>query len=130
MPKKKQYYPLLRIVLNTWVTNTRTFTTLVFKSNDFGSHTADAILLASVFIGHMDGKPMTASKLAMFAGIPRPTVIRKLQSLKRDGFVFIDGRGRVTINTEKIQADDGEAAVKSMARLINRTAAKLSKMDT
>ncbi|KVX10607.1 hypothetical protein WL01_22490 [Burkholderia ubonensis] len=58
----------------------------------FGARADELVLLAAVFVGQAEGKPMNASKLATYAGIPRPTVIRKLQALARRGVLErIDG---------------------------------------
>ncbi|ARK86989.1 helix-turn-helix domain-containing protein [Burkholderia pseudomallei] len=58
----------------------------------FGARADELVLLAAVFVGQAEGKPMNASKLAAYAGIPRPTVIRKLQTLARRGVLErIDG---------------------------------------
>ncbi|KFX26656.1 helix-turn-helix domain-containing protein [Ralstonia solanacearum] len=58
----------------------------------FGARADELVLLAAVFVGQAEGRPMNASKLAAYAGIPRPTVIRKLQALARRGVLErIDG---------------------------------------
>ncbi len=58
----------------------------------FGARADELVLLAAVFVGQADGRPMNASKLADYAGIPRPTVIRKLKALARRGVLErIDG---------------------------------------
>lgn len=51
----------------------------------FGARADELVLLAAVFVGQAEGRPMNASKLADYAGMPRPTVIRKLQALARRG---------------------------------------------
>lgn len=58
----------------------------------FGARADELVLLAAVFVGQAEGKLMGASKLADYAGIPRPTVIRKLRALARRGVLErIDG---------------------------------------
>lgn len=51
----------------------------------FGARADELVLLAAVFVGQAEGRPMNASKLADYAGMPRPNVIRKLQALARRG---------------------------------------------
>lgn len=72
---------------------------------------------------------MTATKLAEFAGLPRATVVRKLQGLTREGVVRVNSRGQVFL-TADIFGPDISAATEANVALINKAAAKLSKMDT
>jgi len=48
---------------------------------------------STVMIGHMEGKPMTASKIAHYLALPRTTVLRKLEILTEVG--VIERRRRV-----------------------------------
>jgi predicted transcriptional regulator len=66
----------------------------------FGTHAPDVLLLVGVAIGHLEAKPMGASKLAAYCGIPRPTVIRKLRAMVRAELVERDGRGRYELTTK------------------------------
>jgi hypothetical protein len=53
----------------------------------FGTY-ADMLLVAcGVVIGHTEGRPFTASKLAQFVGIPRTTALRKLETLVSLGVI-------------------------------------------
>jgi hypothetical protein len=48
----------------------------------------EAVLIAAaVAIGHTERRPMTASKIAHFLGMPRTTVLRKLAELDARGVV-------------------------------------------
>lgn len=70
----------------------RAFGTAYLGHQRFGARADELVLLAAVFVGQAEGKPMNASKLAAYAGIPRPTVIRKLRALARRGVLErIDG---------------------------------------
>lgn len=53
----------------------------------FGSRTHLLLIGAAVYTSTIEGRPMTASKLAAFVGMPRPTVIRRLRTLSRLGAV-------------------------------------------
>jgi hypothetical protein len=56
------------------------------------------ILAATIAKGHVEGRPFIAAKLGHFLGIPRPTVLRKVEPLIAAGVVerkvIERGRGR------------------------------------
>ncbi|WP_155755013.1 helix-turn-helix domain-containing protein [Burkholderia pseudomultivorans] len=86
--KARQRALLARTMLDTL----REFCAAYLSRKRFGSRADELVLLAAVFVGQAEGRPMNASKLAAYAGIPRPTVIRKLQALARRGVLErIDG---------------------------------------
>src|SRR5215469_8560244 len=47
---------------------------------------------AAVLIGHLEGRPMTASKLAHFVSLPRTTVLRRVDDLIELGHVVKRGQ--------------------------------------
>ncbi len=57
----------------------------------FGSRVPLLMLSAAVYLGTIEGQPMTASKLALYVGMPRATVIRRLRTLLRRGAVERSG---------------------------------------
>jgi len=58
----------------------------------FGAHADEITLLMAVFIGTAEARPMTAAKIAEYAGVPRPSAIRKLDRLAKRGVVEKIGR--------------------------------------
>ncbi|EHP42310.1 hypothetical protein OR16_15314 [Cupriavidus basilensis OR16] len=66
----------------------------------FASHAGDVLLVCAVAVGDLEGKPMTAWKLAAYVGMPRPTIVRRLARMARAGLVARDGRGRYSLTTE------------------------------
>lgn len=93
-----------------------------------GSVADDVLLVIAIFIGQAERRPMTAAKLADYAGMPRATVVRKLRELKARGLVELTD-GHATLPTEKLNAPGLTDAVAQAAREIHRLAANLSKMD-
>ena len=67
-----------------------------FNSELFGGYFAtqeDATwVLRAVVIGHLSGRPMTTRRIARFIGMPRTTVLRRLQLLLRLDYVRREGR--------------------------------------
>jgi predicted transcriptional regulator len=68
----------------------------VFNSELFGGYSAtheDATwVLRAVVIGHLRGRPMTTRRIARYIGMPRTTVLRRLQLLLRLDYVRREGR--------------------------------------
>ena len=53
----------------------------------FAARADDLLLVAAVYIGQADGKPMPAAKLAQYAGLARPTAVRRLGEMEAAGVV-------------------------------------------
>ncbi|PRG37574.1 helix-turn-helix domain-containing protein [Burkholderia multivorans] len=70
----------------------RGFGAAYLRTERFGTHADELALLAAVFIGTAEARPMTAGKIAEYAGVARPSAIRKLDQLARRGIVEKVGR--------------------------------------
>jgi hypothetical protein len=72
-------------VARMYVNLTRTMHQLAFPKSKkgFGAELETMLVLMCVFIGDAEGRPMSASKIASFAGLPRATVYRRLEHLIR-----------------------------------------------
>lgn len=81
------------VVAKTMLDIARLFSSSYFQDERFGSRADDLLLYAALFIGHAESKPMNASKLAEYAGLARPTVIRKLNAMEKRGSVKRIGDG-------------------------------------
>ncbi|MDK3021720.1 helix-turn-helix domain-containing protein [Cupriavidus taiwanensis] len=66
----------------------------------FASHAGDVLLLCAVAVGHGEGKPMTAHKLAGYVGMPRPTAVRRLRHLEAMRLVQRGDGGRYQLTDE------------------------------
>ena len=79
-----------------------------------------------VFLGDVDDKPMSVSKLSRSTGMSRATVVRRLEQLIERNYVKRRGRfyhvGDGALNPENIQM-----SVERTTAIITRTAKELSK---
>lgn len=90
----------------------------------------DIILFCAVMIGHAEGRPMTAAKLAEYVGMARPTAIRRLQELMAVGVVDQDSRKRWKMRTgDQARRDLIDSVIVANAQHIRKAMAALSKMD-
>lgn len=72
----------------------------LLKERRFGARAGDVLILMGVMIGQAEGKPLSAFKLADLVGIPRPTVMRRLARLTRDGLLMRDHLKRYMLTDE------------------------------
>lgn len=90
--------PPLYHLINLWISLTRHLHEAADaeRQQRFGTHVGDLLIRAGVYLGTIEGHPMTAAKLADYVGIPRPTVMRRLRALERRGLVARRGRSWCT----------------------------------
>lgn len=101
----------------------------LLQAEKYGSCADEIILTAAIYVGQHEGCPMTATKLADYSGIPRPTVVRKLEALRKRGVVR-KNEGHAYLTTEAMQTEAFQAAMKSAAMQVVQAAYALSKMDS
>lgn len=93
MTKTPDKYPRSRerlIVAEAAVRIERAFISELFYG--YAATQADATwVLRAVVIGHLRGRPMSTRRIARYVGMPRTTVLRRLQSLLRLDYVRRDG---------------------------------------
>ena len=68
--------------------------TRVMVDSVFGKKPADHSLLligSAIMVGHAEDKPMNATKIAHYIGLPRSTVIRKLNQFLKAGVIARQG---------------------------------------
>jgi predicted transcriptional regulator len=64
--------------------------TRVMVDSVFGKKPVDHSLLligSAIMVGHAENRPMNATKISHYVGLPRSTVIRKLNEFSRTGVV-------------------------------------------
>ena len=72
---------------------------------------------------------MSAAKLAEYAGMPRPTVIRKLDRLERIGLVRLVDKRRAILVGDMVGTEAAREATEVFTRIINDAATELAKLD-
>ena len=91
-------------------------------SNDVGT----LLVAAAVLVGHIEGRAMSASKIAHYVALPRTTVIRRLDELVRRG--VIERRGRVYCLLPARNREVLAAMVRRAMRTIKGAADALSRV--
>lgn len=120
MPQPPKLYHLARL----WIELTRQLHEAVApeKQAQFGSRAALLLIGAAVYISTIEGRPITAKKLAGFVGIPRATVVRRLRTLNRLGVLERTGRGWRTSakRMDRLSRSDTEAMVHAVRAAADR----------
>lgn len=117
--------PVVRLA----ITMIRSATKIYFRSDRYGATADELIICLAIFIGQAEGRPMNAGKLAQYAGVPRPSAIRKLASLEKRGIVsHVDGA--YLIPESVINSEVAMTLARRVRRRLIEKATKVSKMDS
>ena len=125
-------YPILHRLERLALAKAYIALTRVMVDSVFGEKAADHSLLligTAIMIGHAENRPLNATKIAHYIGMPRSTVIRKLNEFLRAG--VIARQGNVYLLSEERAHNQTKYVTEAMR--IFRTAEKslkASKLDT
>lgn len=91
----------------------------------------DVLLVMALVVSEMEGRYMSAAKAAAYIGMPRPTAVRRLESLRERGMVVMHPNRRwqaKILTPDKMRTCI--TVVDEKIRLIHKVSADLSKMDS
>lgn len=88
----------------------------------------DLLICVALFVGQAEGRPMSAAKVAVYIGIPRGTVARRLAGLVRDGLVERNSHG-YTVHLHHLNKPAAIDAHRKHRKLIKTAANRLLTMD-
>jgi DNA-binding IclR family transcriptional regulator len=117
----------IEIILRLWLDLTRQ----IHQGADptrpqrFGARAGRLLIMAAVLATTLDRRPMTAHKLAGYVGMPRPTVIRHLRQLEREGKVERDGRRRYSLTASELERMLNGIDLAAIAHQVRAAAAQL-----
>lgn len=96
-----------------------------------GSANTDCVLLcAAVAIGEFEGRPMSASKLSEYVGMPRASVMRRLSYLESIGVIERPSTRSYVISDASMQRIQESNALGTMLRTIRKVSTELSRLDS
>jgi hypothetical protein len=102
----------------------------ILKTKRYTSSADSIIVMCGIWIGQAEGKPMTAAKLAQFIGMPRATVIRKVNDLLKLGIVSEVGNGLLMVRLDSAElVAIHKAGISANAKHIHSASRRLSKLD-
>lgn len=112
---------ILHLVLDL----TRILSAGVLRRKRFGASADYMLLLCAVGVGELEGRPLTAHKLADQAGIPRPSVVRKLAEMEATGLVHRLKGGAYTLAPGVLDSPEAVAALRAAAKRVTAVAGVL-----
>jgi biotin operon repressor len=98
-------------------------------SEPFGNRLETFFVGLCVAIGDIEGKPFSVAKIALYMHVPRTTVIRRLDQLRRWG--LIDRRGRhYYVRDKTLNSLIGMRSYRQVRRILSEATKELSVLDT
>jgi biotin operon repressor len=103
--------------------------TYVPADEPFGARLETAFVGICVAIGDIDGKPFSVAKIASYMGLPRTTVMRRLDRLRSWG--VIDRRGRqYHLNEKTLNSLMGMGCYRQVRRVLAKATEELTVLDS
>ncbi len=99
------------------------------KSEPFGSRLETFFVGLCIALGQFEERPFSVAKIAAYMGVPRTTVIRRLERLQTWGLIHRQGR-RYYIDERTLNSLMGMRSYRHIRRLLDETAARLTDLDT
>ncbi len=97
-----------------------------FPDESFEARIGNLLVWMCVGIGHQEGRPLNASKVAQIMNMPRMTAVRKLDELCSRGDLMKMGTHYI-LNEEKVGKVSGH--IPDIIRTIQRASQELSKLE-
>lgn len=95
----------------------------------YGALVSDLLLCVAVGIGDLEDKPMTSTKVAIVAGLPRPTAIRRLRDLEVDGIIIRQNDGTYKLSRSRMNSRNATNTAKKLVRMFSELSTALSNLD-
>jgi DNA-binding IclR family transcriptional regulator len=95
----------------------------------FGARLETFFIGLCVAMGDIEGKPLSVAKITGYMGVPRTTVIRRLNQLQKWG--LIDRRGRRYYTREKtLNSLIGLRSYQQVRHILSKATEELTVLDT
>ena len=98
-------------------------------SEPFGTRLETFYVALCVALGDIDGKPFSVAKIAAYMRVPRTTVIRRLDQLRRWGLIDRQGR-RYHVHEKILNSLIGMRSYEQVRRILSKATQELTILDT
>jgi biotin operon repressor len=123
--KERQRLVLCRLMIDIMRTLHGTYAPV---NEPFGTRIETFFIALCVAVGDMDGKLFSVAKIAAYMGVPRTTVMRRLDQLRSWG--VIDRRGRYYYLHERaLNSLIGMKSYQQVRRMLGKATKELSVLD-
>jgi hypothetical protein len=100
-----------------------------YSPKHIGASLEEMLVSFAVHIGTAEDRPMSATKIAGFLGVPRTNVLRALAALKKKDIIYGVGNVYLT-NVDRLTERITPALMKRQIKTIARAYAELAKMES
>lgn len=107
----------------------RVIHTDAYAPQHLGASLEEMFVSFAVHIGTSEGRPMTATKIAGYLGVPRTNVLRALAKLKKKDIIYSLGNVYLT-NNERLSKRITAQLMKKQITIIMNASAKLSALQS
>ena len=98
-------------------------------SEPFGNRLETFFIGLCVALAQFEERPFSVAKIAAYMGVPRTTVIRRLDQLQSWGLIYRQGR-HYYMDEKALNSLLGMRSYRQIRRLLDRAADELSLLDT
>jgi hypothetical protein len=124
--KARQRLVLCRLMIDVMRT---VHTAYAPAGEPFGTRLETFFIALCVALGDIDGKPFSVAKIAAYMRVPRTTVIRRLDQLRRWGLIDRQGR-RYHIREKTLNSLIGMRSYRQVRRFLSEATQELTILDT
>lgn len=104
--------------------------TLLTAQTPRGTERMDnAVIIAAVTLASIQGRPLRPKKLADYIGIPRTSLLRRLDELAEVGWVTREPNGHITIRPDRLNAAEVDIICDKLSTLIHKTHHELLELE-
>lgn len=100
-----------------------------YSQRHIGASLQEMFVSFAVHIGTAEDRPMSATKIAGFLGVPRTNVLRALSALKKKNVIYSVGNVYFT-NIERLGNRITPVLIRKQLKTIARAYAALAKLET
>ncbi|WP_407667418.1 helix-turn-helix domain-containing protein [Microvirga lotononidis] len=87
------------------------------------------LVLSAVALGAIEGRPFRVQKLAEYLGMPRTSVLRRLEELGEEGWIEYDAKGHALIRADRLNEPGVVWVCDRMSTLIHRAHYELLELE-
>lgn len=102
---------------------------LVTVANGKLVRTDRLLIYATVALTSIQGAPMRPHKLAIYLGMPRSTVLRRLEELAEDGWVEFTPKGKAIASPARLNAPEVQTLCDTLSTAIHRASDRLLEIE-
>jgi DNA-binding transcriptional ArsR family regulator len=129
-PNPPPYAAQRRVICQTILETLRGYSRAYLGSERVGDHAGDLMIMIALLLGQIEGRPLSASDIAEYIGMPRATVLRHLSAISKHVELIRqkDGR-RTTFIMGRASNPELADLIRKINSRVSAACRELAKMD-